>query len=253
VFKVRRAFYIQLCIVAIGAAVLIFLSRFIPIVDLVASLQQRVVSLGSWSAICYVLLFALCNILLLPGGILNVGAGFFFGLWWGFALVFVGNAIGAAVSFGLGRYFGERWLRSMLARNTTLARLAEAVQREGWKIIVLSQLHPLFPTSLINYVYGLTRIRFRTFAFWVAIGRTPGLFLYAYLGTLGQFGVNIALHRTRPRIMEYWIWSGAFVFTALILIVLSRVAYQAFHTADNRQGNSKSLWRMNKEARMISG
>jgi len=64
--------------------------------------------------------------------------------------------------------------------------LEPAVAREGWKIILLSQLHPLFPTSLLNYLYGLTRIRFRTCMLWVAIGQAPGLFLYAYVGTLGQ-------------------------------------------------------------------
>jgi hypothetical protein len=48
-------------------------------------------SWGAWGAVCYPLLFAACNILLLPGGILAVGGGFFFGLWWGFFIVLVGN------------------------------------------------------------------------------------------------------------------------------------------------------------------
>src|SRR5205085_129617 len=81
-------------VLAIGALLLI--SRFSPIVDLIATLQRRVARMGAWSGVCYPLLFAACNILLLPGGILSVGAGFFFGLWWGFFLVLVGNTLRSA-------------------------------------------------------------------------------------------------------------------------------------------------------------
>ena len=62
------------------------LSRIFPIVDILAAVQQRVMQWGAWSAICYPLLYACCNVLLLPGGVLSIGAGFFFGLWWGFLI-----------------------------------------------------------------------------------------------------------------------------------------------------------------------
>ena len=182
---------------------------------------------GAWSAIGYPLLFALCNILLLPGGLLSVGAGFFFGLWWGFLIVLLGNSIAAAISFALSRSLGQRWFSRKFAQNPTLNLLEPAVESEGWKIIFLSQLHPLFPTSLLNYLYGLTRIRFRTYMVWTSIGRAPGLFLYVYLGTLGQFGLNLVRGKTHPRTVEYWTWGGAFITTALLFIVLSRIAFRA--------------------------
>jgi uncharacterized membrane protein YdjX (TVP38/TMEM64 family) len=105
------------------------------------------------------------------------------------------------------------------------------VERESWKIILLSQLHPLFPTSLLNYFYGLTRIRFGSYMFWASIGRVPGIFLYAYVGTLGQFAVRIMRGKSYPRMIDYWIWGGAFVTTALLLVVLGRVAYRAIQTS----------------------
>src|SRR6202165_1766032 len=201
--KVRRALYLQLATFAAAIVLLLVLSRFFPLVDLVAEAQQRVVDLGAWSAVCYPLLFAACNVLLLPGGVLSVGGGFFFGLWWGFLIVLLGNVTGAAISFFISRWIGRRWLGRRLLRNPTIGALAPAVDREGWKIILLSHLHPLFPTSLLNYLYGLTRIRFRTCMLWVAIGQAPGLFLYTYLGTLGQLGLNLLRGRTHPRTIEY--------------------------------------------------
>src|SRR5438552_5262912 len=100
----RRAAFFPLIAIALLMVVMLLMSRFLPVVDFITRLQQRVGDLGRWSAICYPLLFAACNVLLLPGGILAVGAGFFFGLWWGFLVVLIGNSIGAAVSFGLSRW-----------------------------------------------------------------------------------------------------------------------------------------------------
>jgi uncharacterized membrane protein YdjX (TVP38/TMEM64 family) len=225
--KVRRTLYFQLAALAAAIVLLLVLSRFFPLVDLIAQAQQRVVGLGAWSAVWYPLLFAACNVLLLPGGILSVGGGFFFGLWWGFLIVLLGNSIGAAISFTLSRWLRQQWLSRRLSRNPTLRLLEPAVEREGWKIISLSQLHPLFPTSLLNYLYGLTRIPFRTYMLWTSIGRAPGIFLYVYVGTLGQFGLNMARGKSHPRVVEYWIWGGAFITTVLLFFVLTRIALGA--------------------------
>src|SRR5438270_10359456 len=225
--EARRAVHLQVATLIIVIASFLLLSHFFPVVDLVVGLQRRVLGLGAWSAICYPLLFAGCNVLLLPGGILCVGSGFFFGLWWGFFVVLLGNSIGAAIAFAISRWLGGQWLQRQRATNPMLSVLKKAVEREAWKIIFLTQLHPLFPTSLLNYLYGLTPIRFGPYMFWTTVGRAPGLFLYTYLGTLGQFGLNLALGKTHPRVVEYWTWGGAFVITALLFILLTRVALNA--------------------------
>ena len=220
----RRVVNLQLAGFIAAALVALVLARFFPIVDLIAGVQERVTHWGVWGAMCYPFLFAFCNVLLLPGGVLCVGAGFFFGLWWGFTIVFLGNAIGAAISFALSRWVAGHWLERKISQNPALRALEPAVKREGWKIILLSQIHPLFPTSLVNYFYGLTRIPFRTYILWTSIGRAPGLFLYAYLGTLGQHGLNLVLGKTHPRILEYWIWGGALIVTVVFFLLLSRIA-----------------------------
>jgi uncharacterized membrane protein YdjX (TVP38/TMEM64 family) len=232
--QVRRAIILQLAGLIVVAIALFFLSRIFPVVDILANVQQRVMKWGVWSAICYPLLYACCNVLLLPGGVLSIGAGFFFGLWWGFLIALVGNVGGAAISFFISRRIGRQWLRRKLSRNRTLVALEPALEKEGWKIILLSQLHPLFPTSLLNYLYGLTRIRFRTCMLWVAVGQAPGLFLYSYLGTLGQLGLNLARGKSHPRAIEYWIWLGGFASAAIILILLGRIALRLLKQAESK-------------------
>jgi len=233
--SVRRVILWQVAAVVAAIALAVTLSRFFPVVSFVEALQERVMSWGAWAGICYPLLFAACNILLLPGGVLAVGGGFFFGLWWGFLIVFAGNIVSTAISFSLSRFVARRWFQRKLSANPTLRALSPAVERESWKIILLSQLHPLFPTSLLNYFYGLTRIRFSTYMLWASIGRMPGLFFYAYIGTLGQLAVRIMRGKSYPRTLEYWIWGGAFITTVLLLVVLGRVARRAIQTAPERE------------------
>src|SRR2546423_279423 len=242
--EARRAVYLQVATLIIVVGSLLLLSHYFPIIDLVGALQRRVLGLGTWSAIFYPLLFAGCNVLLLPGGILCVGGGFFFGLWWGFFIVLLGNSIGAAISFGVSRWLGSRWLPRQRAMSPMLGVLKKAVERDAWKLIFLTQLHPLFPTSLLNYFYGLTPIRFGPYLFWTTVGRAPGLFLYTYLGTLGQLGLNLALGKTHPRVVEYWMWGGAFIVTALLFVLLTRVALnvvrESQHLAEPVAGNASS-------------
>jgi uncharacterized membrane protein YdjX (TVP38/TMEM64 family) len=233
----------QVAAIAGSIAVALALARFFPVVRLIASLQERVITWGPLAAISYPLLFAACNILLLPGGILAVGGGFFFGLWWGFFIVFVGNVISTAISFALSRSVARRWFRRRFSDSETMRALGPAVERESWKIILLSQLHPLFPTSLLNYFYGITRIRFSTYMFWASIGRAPGLFFYAYIGTLGQLAVRIMRGKSYPRTIEYWIWGGAFITTILLLVVLTRVARRAIGTAPEKSSSEPSTSR----------
>jgi uncharacterized membrane protein YdjX (TVP38/TMEM64 family) len=237
---VRRALYVQFGGLFLVGVVIFVLSRFFPLADMLAAVQQRVMGWGAWSAICYPLLYACCNVLLLPGGFLSLGGGFFFGLWWGFLIILVGNVGGAAISFYISRWIGRRWLHRRLMKNRTLEALEPAVEREGWKIILLSQLHPLFPTSLLNYLYGLTTIRFRTCMLWVAIGQAPGLFLYAYLGTLGQLGLNLVRGKSHPRMIEYFVWGGGLATSVIVLLLLGRIALRLLKEAEEEAKRDKA-------------
>ena len=246
----RRAHSLQLAGFVLVIALVGLLSWFFPVLEHVTALQQQVLQWGRWSAIAYPLLFAACNLLLLPGGILCVGSGFFFGLWWGFVIVLVGNIIASAVAFGISRSVAHRWLRNKFEQSPRFRALEPAVEREGWKIVVLSQLHPLFPTSLVTYLFGLSSIRFRTYMFWVTLGRVPGLFLYVYLGTLGQLGLNLVQGKTHPRVVEYWVWGGAFLVSAALFLILARIAVRTLAITDSLAAGQAHEKREQKQARI---
>jgi uncharacterized membrane protein YdjX (TVP38/TMEM64 family) len=222
--KFSRAVAAQAAGMALVLGVAAFLARHYDLIHVLGRMEHRLGEMEWWGALLYPLLVALCNLLLLPGSVLTLGSGLFFGLWWGTALVLCGNVLGAAVAFGIGRLLGRTWVEERILRKAKWARLDEAISREGWKIIFLSQVHPFFPTSLLNYFYGITRIRFRTCMVWVGLAQLPGIFLYAYLGTLAQLGIKLFQRKSPPHAYEYVVWIGGLVLTAAVTVGIGRVA-----------------------------
>jgi uncharacterized membrane protein YdjX (TVP38/TMEM64 family) len=221
--SIQHAVVIQCIGLALGAVVLWLLARQFPVVEYITRAQRKIGELEIWGGVLYPLLFGVCNILLLPAGVLAIGSGLVFGLWWGFALTLLGTVFGAAVSFGLGRLVGRRWLLGRVLENPRFAAIDGALERHGWKIVFLTQVHPLFPTSLLNYLYGVTRMRFWICLLWVAIGQAPGLFLYSYLGTLTQYGLRLLRGQSHPHPYEYVIWIGGLILTVVVTTALGRV------------------------------
>jgi len=209
-------------IALVGA--LAFAGTVFPLVDWLIRVRDAIVGLGPFGALLYPLLTGVCNLLLLPGGILHLGAGFCFGLWWGLLLVLLGNVLGAAGAFWVARRWARHLVEKHLLHQPRWAAFDHVLERRGWQLIVLSQLNPLAPTSLIHYMLGATRIRFWTCMLWVVIGQTPGRFLYVYLGTLGQYGARILRGEIKPHPMEQTIWTGGLVVGIAATIALGALA-----------------------------
>ncbi len=236
--KIKRALLFQIGGLTLAAGVIAWVGQHYSILELITRWQHQVASMGVWGAALYPLLYGACNVLLLPGGVLALGSGLFFGLWWGFAVNLSGSVTGAACAFLISRTFGRQWIARRFLQNPKWAALDEAIERDGWKIILLSQLPPLSPVSLLNYLYGITRMPFGTCMLWVAIGQTPSMFLYAYLGTMGQHGLRLWQGRIQPQASEYFLWIGGLVLTLGAIILLSRIALRALAAAESAASSS---------------
>ena len=68
----------------------------------------------------------------------------------------------------------------------------KAVAKQGWKIVFLTRLSPIFPFNFQNYAYGLTSVTFWHYTLATWIGMIPGTFLYVYFGILGRSGLEAA-------------------------------------------------------------
>lgn len=223
-FHPARALAMQAGALGVGMATLLVVSRLYPLDQLVGWMRTHVERYEPWSMLGYPLVHATCNLLLLPAGVLVVGSGFFFGVWKGFLLALTGHLLGAAGAFWISRTFGRGFIERHLAARPQWQALDRAIEREGWKIVFLSQLSPLFPTSLFNYCYGLARLRFWPCMWWIALGWSPGMFLYAYLGRLGQFGWKIWQEGARPTGAQYALWIGGLAVTLVVTAAMAQLA-----------------------------
>lgn len=219
-----KATVLQAVVALLVVGALIYVARSAPFLGAVEETENVVRQWGTMSIVIYPLLVMAATVLLLPGGILSLGGGFFFGLWWGTLLVLVGNLLGAAVAFFVGNKLGRKFVRQRILRDPRWAALDGAIGKHGPRIIFYSQLNPLFPTSLFNYLYGITKVRFWECLQWVALGRLPGVFLYCYLGTLGQLGIRILRGESEPGPMEYALWGGGLLLTVGVAALLGHTA-----------------------------
>lgn len=142
--------------------------------------------LGVWGAVLFVAFFAVATVFLMPASVMCLGAGAVFGLAKGAALVMAGSILGATGAFLVGRYFARDWVKARVAHHPHFAAIDSAVAREGWKIVLLARLCPIFPFILLNYALGLTSVRLRHYVVASAIGMILPMTVLVYLGSLAN-------------------------------------------------------------------
>ena len=151
--------------------------------DTLISFLEWVQRIGPWGAVLFAAAYVPAAVLFVPGSLLTLGAGFVFGLAKGTVIVSLGSTAGAAAAFIVARSLAHDWVARRLARRPTLAAIGRAVETDGFKIVLLTRLSPVFPFNLLNYVYGLTSVPFRTYVLASWIGMLPGTIMYVYLGS----------------------------------------------------------------------
>lgn len=140
-------------------------------------------SLGPWGPLMFMLLYIVVAVLLVPASILTFGAGIVFGMVSGSVYVMIAATLASTFAFLSGRYFARDWVERKLGHNPKFKLLDEAVAREGWKIVALVRLAPVFPFGLMSYGFGITRIPFWQY-FAATFAMIPGTLMYIYLGSL---------------------------------------------------------------------
>lgn len=149
-------------------------------------------SYGAWGPIAYIILYSIAPSLMLPGIPITVAGGILFGPIGGTIYTSIGATIGASIAFLISRYLGRDWVEAMLKDRWKV--LDAEVDRQGWKIVAFTRLIPLFPFNMLNYAFGLTRIRFSHYFLASFIFMLPGVVAYIVFSSslLGLFRGNVS-------------------------------------------------------------
>ena len=176
--------------------------------------MQAIQAAGWVGWLLFIGLYAACCLVFVPASFLTFGAGAVYGFWGGLLLVLIGNGLGSLVCLLVTRYLFRDWAARFFKRHRRWTAVVDAVQHDGWKIVLLTRLSPVMPFSLINYSLGLTRISAWHFLVATEIGSVPAIAIYVYFGTLmGNLAkIRADLHHHGA---WYWVAQGAGVLVAL--------------------------------------
>ena len=99
----------------VGLLTLLLLVWLLPVADYLQAALAWIQANPSISWLVYALLYMVATVLMLPGSILTLGAGFLFGLVYGYMLVAEASVIGATLAFLIGRFLARDWVEGKLA------------------------------------------------------------------------------------------------------------------------------------------
>ncbi len=137
---------------------------------------------GIWAPWIFLGVYLLSCVFFVPSFIFTFSSGILFGFWQGFLLSVLGTGLGSLSAFLIGRYLARGWVEKRIEKNREFQRLALALEKKGWKVIMLARFSPLFPFSIGNYAFGVTRVRARDYGLASMLGTIPSALVYAYLG-----------------------------------------------------------------------
>lgn len=208
-------------VAAVGAAV------YFDVQELLRSALGWIDGLGPAGAAVFVVVYVVACVFFIPGSILTLGAGVVFGVVKGSVLVSVASTLGATAAFLVGRYLARGWVARKIEGNAKFKAVDEAVAREGWKIVGLTRLSPVFPFNLLNYAYGLTRVSLRDYFFASWIGMLPGTVMYVYLGSLAGDLARLGAGEHTRSAGEWALYGVGLAATVAVTVYVTRIARAA--------------------------
>jgi uncharacterized membrane protein YdjX (TVP38/TMEM64 family) len=202
----------------------------LPVKQYFADFIDWVRGLGWWGPLVFGLFYAVAA-LVIPGSLLTLGAGFAFGVVVGTVVISAASVTTAVMAFWLARTLARGWVEAKVAASPKFRAIDRAVGENGFKIVLLTRLSPVFPFLLLNYALGLTRVRFRDYLVASWVGMLPGTVLYVYLGSTVRELADLAAgryERTPAQTAFFW---GGLVAAVVVTVLITRVARNALRQA----------------------
>jgi len=117
----------------------------------------------------------------IPGEATGFLGGYLFGEWLGLLYSVIGLTVGSVVSFWIGRWLGEHYVRNLVSAEMW-NKLGFIVEAEGTILCFVIYLIPGLPKDIICYLFGLSPMPFWVFAVVSTLGRIPGTWVLSAQG-----------------------------------------------------------------------
>ncbi|XP_027332648.1 uncharacterized protein LOC113847627 isoform X2 [Abrus precatorius] len=188
--------------------------------DLLAWIDSN---LGPWGPLALTAAYVPLTILAVPAAVLTLGGGYLFGLVVGFVADSIGSTIGAVAAFLLGRTIGKSLVVSWLKDYPQFRLVTIAIQRSGFKIVLLLRLAPFVPFNMLNYFLSVTPVPLGVYTLTSWLGMMPITLALVYVGTT---------FKDLSDVTQGW---GEFSKTHLIKLWLNVKIWMALHLRQSSQ------------------
>jgi uncharacterized membrane protein YdjX (TVP38/TMEM64 family) len=225
--RASSALSIRTVAIAIVIVAAIVSARRVGAGSLLKDALNWVSSLGPLGPVVFIVIYIAACVLFVPGSILTIGAGVVFGVVRGSIYVSIAATLGATAAFLGGRYFARAWVAARLAGNPKFKAIDDAVGREGWKIVLLTRLSPIFPFNLLNYAYGLTKVGLRDYVIASWAGMIPGTVMFVYIGSLSGDVARAAAGGGSQSPARWALNALGFAATIAVAIYVTRIGTRA--------------------------
>ena len=142
--------------------------------------------MGDMGLVYFAVTYTIAEVLAIPAIPLTASAGYLFGVQQGTLVVLLSGTVAAGIGFLIGRTLLRERVEEILKEYPKFQAIDRVIGKEGFKLMILLRLAPIFPFSLSNYLYGATSVKFFPYFFGTLLGFTPGTIAYVYTGTVGK-------------------------------------------------------------------
>ena len=213
----------------LAVASLLVIIYFLDVQELLTLALAWISDLGPWGPLFFILLYIFATVLFIPGLIPTMAAGVLFGVPQGTVLVSISSISGATMAFLIGRYLARDWVAGKIRENQKFEAIDVAVAQEGWKIVGLTRLSPVFPFNLLNYAFGLTQVSLKDYVLASWVGMLPGTVMYVYIGFLaGDLATLGSGERSRTP-AEWALLVVGLMATVVLTLYITRIAQRALN------------------------
>nr|CAD1833617.1 unnamed protein product [Ananas comosus var. bracteatus] len=179
---------------------------------------------GPWGPLVLAVAYIPLTVLAVPASVLTLGGGYLFGLPIGFIADSIGATIGATAAFLLGRTIGRQYVISKLKDYPKFQAVAIAIQRSGFKIVLLLRLVPLLPFNMLNYLLSVTPVGIGEYMLASWLGMMPITLALVYVGTTLKDLADVTHGWSEISTTRLVLIISGFIVSVILVVIVTKVA-----------------------------